>query len=122
MVNALLAFRSHDPEVQEELDVNLRLPLPEGDEPNPDVTHGRTALMVAAVDGHVDVVRALAAAPGIDLEVESQERGYDLGLTALGLAAVKGDLPVVQALIQAGALIKNTIFVLVVLVPFNSFQ
>ena len=59
--------------------------------------HGQTALMNAASDGQIEVVRLLA------------DRGADLnhrakyGLTAVMLAVVRGHTEVVRILVEAGA-------------------
>lgn len=59
--------------------------------------YGQTALMVAAREGHADLVRWLV------------DRGADLnhtakfGLSALMLAALRGHAAIVQALVDAGA-------------------
>jgi uncharacterized protein len=59
--------------------------------------YGRTALMIAAVEGHADVVRLLVEA-GSDLELADAE-----GSTALTLARSYGNLDVAALLAAAGA-------------------
>ena len=57
----------------------------------------RTALMIAAQTGHLDVVQALVAAKA---EVNAKAAS---GATALGVASEQGHLDVVQALVAANA-------------------
>src|SRR5262245_38827193 len=59
--------------------------------------YGRTALIVAAIEGHLDVVRMLVEA-GSDLNIVDAE-----GSTALSLARSYGNLDVAALLEQAGA-------------------
>jgi protein DGCR14 len=59
--------------------------------------YGRTALMIAATEGHVDVVRLLVEA-GTDLNIVDEE-----GSTALSLARSYGHLDVAALLSEAGA-------------------
>ncbi|MBO8450903.1 MAG: ankyrin repeat domain-containing protein [Spirochaetes bacterium] len=58
---------------------------------------GGTALMIAAYDGHADVVRLLLDA-GADVNAEDQN-----GSTALMLAAEEGHEDIVRILTEAGA-------------------
>jgi ankyrin repeat protein len=59
--------------------------------------YGRTALMIAAAEGHLDVVRLLVEA-GSDLNTVDAE-----GSTALTLARSYGNLDVAALLEEAGA-------------------
>ncbi len=59
--------------------------------------YGRTALMIAAAEGHVDAVRLLVEA-GSDLHLVDEE-----GSTALSLARSYGHLDVAALLAEAGA-------------------
>ena len=59
--------------------------------------YGRTALMIAAAEGHLDVVRLLVEA-GSDLNIVDAE-----GSTALSLARSYGNLDVAALLAEAGA-------------------
>ena len=59
--------------------------------------YGRTALMIAAVEGHADVVRLLIEA-GSNLDVVDEE-----GSSALSLARNYGHLDVAAVLVEAGA-------------------
>jgi len=59
--------------------------------------YGRTALMIAAAEGHLDAVRLLVEA-GSDLHLTDEE-----GSTALSLARSYGHLDVAALLAQAGA-------------------
>ena len=61
---------------------------------NAEVGTGRTALMLAIENCHVDVARCLVDA-GANLEVENEE-----GLTALALACGNGSLEVVKLLLE----------------------
>jgi ankyrin repeat protein len=61
---------------------------------------GESALSVASLTGHLDVVRALLGAKANANAVD------DAGATALMLAASGGHLDVVKALVAAGADIK----------------
>jgi uncharacterized protein len=60
--------------------------------------YGRTALMVAAIEGHLEVARMLVEA-GSDLNIVDAE-----GSTALSLARSYGNLDVAALLAEAGAL------------------
>jgi uncharacterized protein len=59
--------------------------------------YGRTALMIAAVEGHAEAVRLLVEA-GTDLNIVDEE-----GSTALSLARSYGNLDVAAQLAEAGA-------------------
>ena len=61
--------------------------------------HGFTALIWAAQNGYMDVVRALLAAEGIEVNVQEGHTGS----TALMFAALRGHYNTVQALLDAGA-------------------
>ena len=58
---------------------------------------GNTALIIASLNGHLDVVQALMSA-GADLNVQGQHER-----TALSFASEEGHLEVVKALVTAGA-------------------
>ena len=60
--------------------------------------YGRTALMIAALEGHLDVARLLIEA-GADLNIADGENS-----TALSLARSYGNLDVAALLSEAGAL------------------
>jgi ankyrin repeat protein len=59
--------------------------------------HGQTALMLAALGGHLDAVEVLIAA-GANLDATAK-----FGLSATMLAVVNGHAPVARALAAAGA-------------------
>ena len=59
---------------------------------------GRTALMLAAVNGHVDIVNALAGMHSANVEAADEH-----GKTALMLAAYNGHTEIVNALDTHGA-------------------
>uniref|UniRef100_A0A7S1WMJ8 Uncharacterized protein n=1 Tax=Alexandrium catenella TaxID=2925 RepID=A0A7S1WMJ8_ALECA len=79
--------------------------LGKGADPNAPVgSGGATPLMMAAINGHAAVVRALimrGAAPDVALEKDGPLRGG--GATALFLAAQQGHEEVVEALLDLGA-------------------
>ncbi len=60
---------------------------------------GWTALTLAANEGHVEIVRALLATPGIDVNAKMSRSG----MTALMRAATKGHLDIVEILLNRGA-------------------
>ena len=60
--------------------------------------YGRTALIIAAIEGHLEIVRMLVEA-GSDLNIVDAE-----GSTALSLARSYGNLDVAALLAEAGAL------------------
>ena len=62
-----------------------------------DRLYGRTALIIAAVEGHLEIVRMLVEA-GSDLNIVDAE-----GSTALSLARSYGNLDVAALLVEAGA-------------------
>ena len=59
--------------------------------------HGQTALMLAAVDGHADVVDWLVARGAI------LDHTARYGLSALMLAVINGHVDIVRTLVRAGA-------------------
>ena len=64
--------------------------------------HGWTALFWAATNGHTGIVRALLAAPGLDVNAADDD-----GWTALMTAARKGHTETVTALLAAPGLDVN---------------
>ncbi len=62
-----------------------------------DNRHGRTAIHMAAMQGHVDIIRYLLS-QGVEIQVQDIN-----GLTALHLAVWKGRLASVKYLVSQGA-------------------
>ncbi len=75
----------------------LRSLLGHGESPDKQGREGRTALILAAVGGQIDIVELLLAANA------RVNVGDDAGTTALGWAASQGHAGVVRLLIAAGA-------------------
>jgi ankyrin repeat protein len=65
---------------------------------------GTTALIIAASEGHADVVKVLLAQPGIEVD----EKNKSSGSTALAMAAYKGHVDIIELLVAAGANINET--------------
>lgn len=80
----------------------LNLLIQRGVNPNSPNNEGNTALMLAAIEGHDDVAKALLAAR-VNIDAKNPR-----GETALILAASNGKRDVVKALIKAGADVRAT--------------
>src|SRR5580692_4853947 len=75
----------------------LRLMSTKGTDVNATGPDGTTAVMFAAANGDLDLVRSLIKA-GANVKLESQ-----LGTSALTEAAIIGSAPIIEALLKAGA-------------------
>ncbi|MEQ1604449.1 MAG: DM9 repeat-containing protein [Pyrinomonadaceae bacterium] len=80
----------------------LNLLIQRGVNPNSPNNEGNTALMLAAIEGHDDVTKALLTAR-VNIDAKNPQ-----GETALILAASNGKRDVVKALIKAGADVRAT--------------
>lgn len=80
----------------------VELFLAAGMKPNVRNREGRNALLVAAREGHLGIVKTLLA-KGADVNGESRNEDLERGKTALMFAAQRGHAGIVQALLDRGA-------------------
>ncbi|MBU1086546.1 MAG: ankyrin repeat domain-containing protein [Candidatus Omnitrophica bacterium] len=80
---------------------NVELLLEQGADINTTFDNGETALMLAAYNGHIEIVKLLLAH---NAEVNAQR--FDLGVTALHAAVQGNNLEIVKLLVKHNALIN----------------
>lgn len=79
------------------VEIPARIKLPSGADANHTAKHGLTALMLAVVNGHVEVVRALLDG-GADTKPHGTGTSGFANRTALDLAVARGDAAIVALL------------------------